>query len=201
MVVDWIKELFDPSEFLPRGHCGPWSESLKLSYIVSNALIAVAYFLIPIALYVLWKARRRDVEQPWILLCFVGFITSCGLIHVCDITVFWWPCYRLFTLVSVVTAILSMTTAMLLPQAVRVALNVPTPEQFRRTNAELERAVRQKDEAVDSLRETVAALSRQVKHLEHMRRTGLWVAEQEATLRGLKAVLAAPILNEAPQPT
>ena len=81
MIVDWLGALFDSNGFLTRGHCGPWSESLKLTYIASNAIIALAYFMIPLALYVLWKKRHQDFQQPWIILCFVGFITSCGLTH------------------------------------------------------------------------------------------------------------------------
>lgn len=197
MVVDWIRELFDADGFLTRGHCGPWSESLKLTYIASNAVIALAYLLIPFALFVLWRKRRYDIEQPWILLSFATFITACGLTHVGDVAVFWWPGYRLYTLISIVTAVLSIATAMVLPWVVNIALDLPTPEQFRRLNIELQEAVKQKDAAIDGLSDTVTALHRQVDCLEQMRRTGLWVAEQELALRQLRNVLESSYEQEA----
>jgi hypothetical protein len=197
MIVDWFRTLLDADGFLTRGHCGPWSESLKLAYVASNAIIALSYFLIPLALYVLWKKRRQDIREPWILLCFVGFITFCGLTHVADVAVFWWPGYRLFTLISAVTAVLSIATAMVLPWVVSVVLDYPTPEQFRRLNIELRTAVEQKDAAISGLSDTVAALHRQLDYLEHMRRTGLWVAEQESTLRELRKVLESSLVREA----
>ena len=52
----------------------------------------------------------------WMLLLFAAFIAACGLTHVCDIVVFWWPGYRLFTLISVSHGhISSVYTALLLP--------------------------------------------------------------------------------------
>jgi two-component system sensor histidine kinase/response regulator len=197
MGVDWFKDLFDTDGFLTRGHCGPWSEPLKLAYIASNAVIALAYFLIPFVLFVFWEKRRQDIEQPWILLGFMAFITSCGLTHVGDIAAFWWPGYRLFTLISIVTAVLSIATALALPWVVKLLLTLPTPEQFRRLNIELQEAAKQKDAAIVGLSDTVAALHRQVDCLEQMRRTGLWVAEQELTLRQLRNVLESSYEPEA----
>jgi hypothetical protein len=40
-------------------------------------------------------------------------------------------------------------------------------------------------------------LRRQLNHLEHMRRTGLWVAEQETALRELKTALDSSFATEA----
>ena len=66
-------------------------------------------------------------------------------------------------------------------------------------NRELESAITRKEEAINELGGTVAALRRQVNHLERMRQTGLWVAEQESALRELKAVLASSSNQEASQ--
>jgi hypothetical protein len=195
-MIDWLSRLLDTDGFLARGHCGPWSEGLKATYIVANATIALAYFLIPVALWILWQARRRDLVYPWILLCFVGFITFCGLTHVCDVVVFWWPAYRLFTLMSIATAVLSLATACLLPIEVRYLLGVPTPEQWRKAQEELEAAGRAKDAAIRVRDLTVAGLQQQVRHLERMQEMGMWASGQERVLKDLKTLLDSPAVKE-----
>ena len=62
---------------------------------------------------------------------------------------------------------------------------------YERVNQELQSAVALKEEAINESRATIAALRRQVNHLERMRQTGLWVAEQESAFRELKTVLAS----------
>jgi hypothetical protein len=197
MIIDWIKELFDASGFLTLGQCGPWSESLKHIYITSRCFISLAYVFMAICLILIWKKRRCDMEYGWILLCFAAFIAACGLTHICDVAVFWWPGYRLFALVRSVTAILSVVTAAWLPWVTKLALKLLTPERFQRITLDLEDAIKLKDKAINDLNETVSALHRQLNHLERMRRTGLWVAEQETALRELKTALDSSFATEA----
>ncbi len=196
MFLNWVFELFDASGFLTLGNCGSWSASLKQAYIASNALIALAYFLIPISLFVLWKNQRRDISRPGIFLGFAVFIASSGLTHVCDVVVFWWPAYRLYTLIDAFTAVSSIGTALILPSVVHLLLRVPTPDQIRRVHDELRGTCAMKDRAIKKLNETIDALQRQVEHLERMRQTGLWFADQAADLHELKAILQSSFAGE-----
>ena len=189
MISDWITTLFESTGFLTRNHCGPWSGALAGAYIASNAVITLAYVLIPVCLVIIWMKRRHDVEYPWLLLLFAAFIVACAFTHLCDIVVFWWPGYRFFTLISTVTALLSIFTALWLPSVTAAIVRLPTPAMYRQINQELEKAVALRDEAIDESRGTIDALLRQVNHLESMRETGLWVVEQETALRDLKVVL------------
>jgi hypothetical protein len=118
MLFEVLVKLFNSSDFLARGHCGQWTDSLKLTYIVSNAFIALAYFLISSSLLVLWKGRRNVFGSPGILLGFAAFIAACGMTHLCDVTAFWWPAYRFYTLLDAITAVLSVGVAMAVPSAV-----------------------------------------------------------------------------------
>jgi hypothetical protein len=196
MWIKWIFDLFDATRFMTRGHCGPWSESLKPAYIASNLLIAIAYLILPLGLLQIWRKRRHESDFHWILLCFAAFISACGITHLCDVAVFWWPCYRLFTLVSAITATLSVGTALTFPWVLPILLALPSPERFERVTRDLERNVRLKDAAIADLNRTVDALRRQVDHLERMRQTGPWVAEQESALRELKSILDSPSVKE-----
>jgi hypothetical protein len=198
MIVDWFVKLFDATGFLTRDHCGRWSDSLMLTYIVANVLITSAYFIISVCLSFMWRKRRHDIDYSWLLLLFAAFIGACALTHVCDVLVFWWPGYRLFTLISAVTAIVSVYTAFRLPYVTQALVSLPSPSLFQKIHRELEQAIALKEEAINESRGTIAALRRQVDHLERMRKTGLWVAEQELALRELKTVLESPFVREAP---
>jgi uncharacterized coiled-coil protein SlyX len=68
-------------------------------------------------------------------------------------------------------------------------LNVRTPAQFQR---ELNLAVKLKDEAIETLNGALTTLHQRVNHLEQMRKTGRWVAEQESILDELKVLLNPP---------
>jgi hypothetical protein len=197
MIVDWIKALIDTSPSLTPDHCGPWSEPLTQVYVVSNGSIALAYLLTAVWLTVIWTKRRRDTRCGWVLVTFTAFILACGFQHICEITLLWWPVYRLLTLISVVSAVLSLATMMWLPWLTGLALNLLSPERFRQITLELEGAIKLKDRAIYDLTGTISVLHRQLNHLERMRRTGLWVADQETALRELKAALDSSIATEA----
>ena len=68
---------------------------------------------------------------------------------------------------------------------------------FQKITSELKQAIALKEKAINESRGTIAALRRQVDHLERMRKTGLWVAEQESALRELKTALDSSSVKEA----
>ncbi len=102
-------------------------------------------------------------------------------------------------MISAITALLSVFTAIWIPLVCRVLAELPTLSSFQDINAELKQASDLKEMAINESRATIHALRRQVDHLERMRKTGLWVAEQESALRDLKIVLDSPFIKEAPQ--
>lgn len=121
--------LFDASSFITRNHCGNWTSTLIAINRIANLLIFIAYFTIPLSLYSFWTSTHKDAiivkvfgQKPSIILCFVVFIFSCGLTHLCDVLAFDWAPYRLFTLVDVITAIASVFTAVILPGVIKTVL-------------------------------------------------------------------------------
>ena len=67
--------------------------------------------IIAVCLYLIGSKRRHEIDYGWLLPCFAAVFAACGLTHVCDIAVFWWPGYRLFTLITAITAaFLSIST-------------------------------------------------------------------------------------------
>ena len=57
---EFFQRLFSDGEFMPHGHCYFWKPGLLWLHIVSDALIAVAYYSIPLTL-LFFIYRRRDM--------------------------------------------------------------------------------------------------------------------------------------------
>lgn len=98
--------------------------ALNLLHLVSDGLIALAYTAVPITLVYVVR-RRRDVPFSWMFLWFGLFIVSCGATHYMEIWTLWNPTYWLASWTKAVTAIASVTTAVLLVRLVPQALHLP----------------------------------------------------------------------------
>lgn len=121
-----MNDLFSAADFVTRDCCvrqaGAWGVWSILAQ-TADGVIALSYFLVP---YELW--RRSKIRVPdllslrLILLLFATFVVLCGLGHVCDVLVWYWPAYRLMTLIDCATAIASALTAVVLPVLVTALL-------------------------------------------------------------------------------
>jgi PAS domain S-box-containing protein len=117
-------------------------------HVVSDAMIALAYFSIPIAL-VYFVRRRRDIEFNWIFVMFAAFILACGTTHLVGVWNIWQPFYRLDGLIKLATGIVSIATAITLWMLIPRAIALPGPAQLR---AEIERR-RQMQEEIERTRD------------------------------------------------
>lgn len=128
-----------------------WPASLIALHVISDGLIALAYVWIPITLIAVWR-KRDDIPFNWTLLCFAGFIVSCGVTHVMGIVTTWRPYYWLAGEIKAVTGLISIATAALLTFRVYPSLiAIPSADAMRRA---LERAER---DAFAALRATADA--------------------------------------------
>jgi len=113
-----------------------WQPGIICLHVVSDGLIALAYYSIPLTL-VYFVTRRKDLVFDWIFLCFAAFIVACGTTHAMEIVNIWHPTYWLSGLIKAITATLSIVTAILLVRLVPKALALPSPDQLRAANEEL----------------------------------------------------------------
>jgi len=133
-----VEYLFGAASFVPHGYCLLWRPDLVAMHALSDAVIAVSYFSIPMALAVFVR-RRIDLEYKWVFWLFVAFIVACGTTHLVGLVTLWQPVYGLQGLVKVATAGVSVTTAFLLwplylkrsPCPARPRLSKPTPNLKR----------------------------------------------------------------------
>ena len=146
---EFLEKLFS-SSFMPHGHCYLWNPGLIWLHVVSDSLIALAYFFIPVALiYFIW--RRRDLPFQWVFVCFGIFILACGATHAMEVWTLWHANYWLAGAIKAVTAMASVPTAILLFQSVPPALALPSPGALRLEIAERKRTEQALHQAKDEL--------------------------------------------------
>jgi signal transduction histidine kinase len=158
-MLETLTGFLDRTSLAPHGICLLWRPELIWTHVISDAIIALAYFTIPVALGV-FVTRRRDVVFGWMFWAFALFIMACGTTHLFEIWTLWVPDYALEAAVKAVTAAASIVTAILLWVLLPKALALPSPAQLRTANAELEARVRERDAALDALREAYAERDR-----------------------------------------
>jgi PAS domain S-box-containing protein len=132
---DFIRRLFN-SDFMPHGHCFLWQPSILWLHVISDATIALSYYLIPFALLYLVR-RRRDLIYPSIFVLFGLFILSCGTTHLMSIWTMWNPTYRLEGVIKAITALSSFVTAMAMLRIVPQALQIPSRRDLEIANEKL----------------------------------------------------------------
>ena len=125
-----FKTFLSAGGFIPHGHCYLWKPGLVWLHVVSDSLIALAYYLIPVML-VYFVRSRRDVPFDWIFLLFGTFIVACGTTHVMEVWTLWHPTYWLSGFIKAITAFASLSTAVLLAPLIPLALALPSPVQLK----------------------------------------------------------------------
>src|SRR5258705_5536102 len=134
-----LSGLLFSSDFMPHGYCYSWKAGLIWLHVVSDVLITLAYFFIPITL-IYFIRKRKDVPFNWIFVCFGIFILACGSTHAMEVWTLWHSTYWLSGAIKAVTAMASVPTARWLVQLVPQALALPRPEHMRSEIAPRQRA-------------------------------------------------------------
>ena len=136
---EFLSKLFS-SDFMPHGYCYLWNPGLVWLNAVSDGVIALSYYVIPLVL-IYFVHRRRDLPFHWMFLMFGLFIFGCGTTHLFEVWTLWHGTYRLASVIKALTALASLATAALLVTLIPDALALPSPEQLRTANLKLEREV------------------------------------------------------------
>jgi hypothetical protein len=100
---EFLQNIFTSSPFIPHGHCYLWKTDLVWLHLLSDSLIALAYYSIPITLFY-FVQKRKDLPFNWIFLLFAAFIVACGTTHLMEVWTLWHPTYWLSGLIKAGTA-------------------------------------------------------------------------------------------------
>lgn len=118
-------------------------------HIFSDVGIWLSYLAIPAMLT--YFTRIRDVPYSRLFWLFSAFIVFCGTTHLMEAIIFWWPAYGLAGLLKFGTAIVSITTAVVLSQTIPQALALRSPEQ-------LESEIAQRTKELEASRQQAMAI-------------------------------------------
>jgi light-regulated signal transduction histidine kinase (bacteriophytochrome) len=152
-------------EFMPHGQCFLWKPELVWLHAISDSLIALSYYSIPLALgYFVYK--RRDLPFNGMFLLFAAFILACGTTHIMGVWTIWKPDYWQDGAIKAATAGLSMVTAGLLWPLLPKALAIPSSAQLEAVNRELRREIAERKRAEEEIKRYAERLETANKELE-----------------------------------
>ena len=155
----------DTVAFLPHRTCLILREDLIWLHVTADALIALAYFAIPLIL-LYFDVHRKERFYSWVLILFASFILLCGLTHVMGIWTMWYPDYYIEGFLKMITAIVSIATALTLLPEIPKLLALRSPEELEAINLQLQREVSARSAVMTNLEDAVEQLTASNKELE-----------------------------------
>lgn len=162
MDLQSLHNFFYSGNFIPHGHCYLWNPELVSLHILSDVLIALSYYSIPITL-VYFIRKRKDIPFKNIFLLFGAFIISCGTTHIVEVWTLWHPNYWFAGALKALTALISLYTALTLIPLVPRALALPSPAQLETTNQALIMEIMERKRVEQELRQYKEHLEEIVK--------------------------------------
>jgi PAS domain S-box-containing protein len=148
--MDTLTSLLGSTGFHPLGDCLNWAPGVLWSMVGADAVTAAAFFSVPAA--ALSHLRRRpDASMKWIAWLFSAFILVCGFAKLMDIWTIWQPDYGLQALAKVVTAVMSLVTALALWPLIQRGLKRSAVKQSRTVAEAVETEVGRRRHAEDRL--------------------------------------------------
>ena len=152
-MFDWLQSYLAVRGLAPHGYCLLWDPKLIWTHVAADAIIAAAYFSIPVVLFRL-LAMRRDIRFGWMIAAFGLFILACGLTHIVSIITLWIPAYGWEGLIKAVTAAASLVTALLLVHLLPSLVAIPSPAQLEAANRALQLEALERAKAEEMLRQS-----------------------------------------------
>jgi len=121
--MEFFKQLLS-RDFTPHGFCYLWDPRIVWLHVISDGLITLSYYCIPIVL-VYFIRKNRDLPFNRIFWMFGGFILACGTTHLMEIWNVWHSSYLVAGLIKAITAAVSVITAAMLIPLVPKAISLP----------------------------------------------------------------------------
>ncbi|ACB51228.1 two-component sensor histidine kinase [Crocosphaera subtropica ATCC 51142] len=138
---------------MPHGYCYLWQTPLVGLHLVSDGMIALAYYSIPLTL-VYFVQKRHNFPYNWVFLLFGMFIVSCGTTHLMAIWTLWHPDYWVSGIIKAITAISSIYTAIVLIPLLPKILALPSTEALEeeiKQRQTVEKALRTSQRRLESI--------------------------------------------------
>lgn len=147
MMWDWLTGV----AYYAHGYCLSWDPWLIGTHAVSDFVIFASYTAIPIAILIFLR-RRQGLQLRMLGRFFAAFIFWCGLTHLFGMLTLWFPIYDIQAVVKVVTAAISLVTAVVIFMLIPRALAIPSPQDLQLANERLTAAVAAHETTLHQLR-------------------------------------------------
>src|SRR5713101_3732103 len=145
-------------DFMPHGYCYLWDPRILWLNVISDGLITLSYYAIPVIL-IYFIRKNRDLPFNRIFWMFGTFILACGTTHLMEIWNVWHGSYLLAGVIKAITATVSVLTAAMLIPLVPMVISLPSRMHLQEENRKLEREIAERN-LIDALNE--APLRRRV---------------------------------------
>lgn len=147
-------DFFGVKSFIPHGYCLSWSSVLLWLHVISDAVITVSYYFIPLII-VKFIRQHQDIPYSWLILMSCAFIIACGTTHLLSIITIWLPVYWLEGFIKVLTAIISLITAIAMLRVIPQTLQLPSIiNQLRSEIRNRKKALLSENRALKSLQKS-----------------------------------------------
>jgi signal transduction histidine kinase len=175
---EFFLTIFETSKWPPLWQSGEWSAFHGWLYILSDLTIGVSYCMIPLILsYFIYKKKNENIPFKSIILLFIVFILCCGLTHLIDAAIFWWPAYQLSALVRFITATFSLAAVLALIKIAPGIVELKSPAILEKMvedrthtlqllNAQYQKEIEQRSNAEQKLKQLYGELEAKSKGLE-----------------------------------
>ena len=151
-------------DFMPHGYCISWDVPLLTLHVLSDILIAFAYFSIPIGI-IYFIRQKDDITFKPVYYLFAGFITACGITHLMGIVTLWLPFYYLEGVLKAMTALVSVATAIYLIPKLSDMVALPDLKELSGLNRQLRQENESRRQAEAELEQSRALLAESNKML------------------------------------
>lgn len=170
--------------FIPHGHCYLWKPGLVWLHALSDSLITLAYFLIPLELILIVK-KRHDIPFDWMFMLFGSFIICCGMTHLTEVWTMWHPDYWFSGLLKAVTAVVSLCTTFVLGTLIPQLLAIPSPAELEAANSALKTEITERKQAQEELNKLTHDLEYRVQERTNALEDSNQLLQQENRERSL----------------
>jgi PAS domain S-box-containing protein len=145
-----LRSFFNSEAFMPHGHCYLWRADILWLHVISDTLIALAYFMIPLSLIYLVR-KRSDLAFNWIFVLFASFIVACGITHIFGVWTIWNADYALAGVIKLATALVSVSTAVILWPLMPKIIELPGVAQYKAMCDRLEQEIAERQKVQNEL--------------------------------------------------
>jgi two-component system, chemotaxis family, sensor kinase Cph1 len=161
-----LDNIFQARGFVPHGYCLSLRSDLIALHVVSDAIVALAYFMIPVTLLYFIRRNPHRLSFNWAIALFAAFILFCGTGHLIEIVTIWRPVYVLQGIEKAGTAVISIATALAIIPLVPRLLALTPPEVLEQANERLRGEVGARVAAEAELQRSLAELREALSDVE-----------------------------------